>query len=117
MGVGPGDPELITLKAVRVLRECEAIAVPGTQIATSRAYCIALDAVPEIAHKETLALPAPMTKDHTALLAAHRANALTLEALLNEGKCVAYLTLGDPTIYCSFSYLQHILEAEGYPVP
>ena len=114
VGVGPGDPELITLKAVRVIRECEVIAVPGTRATASRAYRIALDVVPEIAHKETLALPTPMTKDHTALLAAHRANALTLEALLNEGKCVAYLTLGDPTIYSTFSYLQRQLSKDGY---
>ena len=46
----------------------------------------------------------------------HRKGAALLEKYLDTGRNVIYLTLGDPTIYCTFSYLQHILESDGYEV-
>ncbi|MBQ4370684.1 MAG: precorrin-2 C(20)-methyltransferase, partial [Oscillospiraceae bacterium] len=46
----------------------------------------------------------------------HRKGAELLESYLEQGKNVVFLTLGDPTVYCTFSYLQHILEADGYKV-
>ncbi|MBQ8078366.1 MAG: precorrin-2 C(20)-methyltransferase, partial [Oscillospiraceae bacterium] len=51
VGVGPGDPELMTLKAVRLIRETDVIAVPGVNAADSAAYRIAVQNVPELAHK------------------------------------------------------------------
>ena len=48
VGVGPGDPELMTLKAVRLIRENEVIAVPGKDAKESAAYKIASGAVPEM---------------------------------------------------------------------
>ncbi|MBQ1343923.1 MAG: precorrin-2 C(20)-methyltransferase, partial [Firmicutes bacterium] len=58
----------------------------------------------------------PMIKDRDRLKEEHRKAAELLKKYLDQGKNVVYLTLGDPTVYCTFSYLQHILEAEGYPV-
>lgn len=113
IGVGPGDPELMTLKAVRLIRECEVIAAPGE---ASIAYVIAAAAVPEIAGKEHLSIPMPMTKDRARIDEAHRKAAALLEARLDQGKNVAYLTLGDPTIYCSFSGIQRRLEEDGYAI-
>ena len=52
IGVGPGDPELMTLKAARLLREVDVIAIPGKEKETCTAYQIALGAVPEIEEKE-----------------------------------------------------------------
>ena len=116
IGVGPGDPELMTIKAVRLIREADVIAVPGTVAEQSVAYRIAAGTVPEIVQKELLAVPMPMTKDRKLLDEAHRSGAQLLEALLDQGKTVVFLTLGDPTVYCTFSYLQHHLEADGYKV-
>ena len=52
VGVGPGDPELMTLKAVRMIRENEIIAVPGADVKETVAYKIAVQAVPELEEKE-----------------------------------------------------------------
>lgn len=116
VGVGPGDPELMTLKAIRLIRENEVIAVPGKVAEESVAYKIAAAVVPEIASKELVPVYMPMVKDRALIHEEHRKGAALLKTYLDQGKNVVYLTLGDPTIYCTFSYLQHFLEDEGYPV-
>ena len=67
LGIGPGDPELLTLKAVLLIRENEVIAFPGEMPQETVAYKIAVQAVPELAEKELTALPMPMTKDPKVL--------------------------------------------------
>ena len=116
VGVGPGDPELMTLKAVRLIRENEVIAVPGQIAKETVAYQIAVQAVPELADKELVPVYMPMVKDRKRIDEEHRKGAELLKTYLDQGKNVVFLTLGDPTIYCTFSYLQHYLEADGYPV-
>ena len=116
VGVGPGDPELMTLKAVRLIRENEVIAVPGKNARESVAYKIALGAVPEIADKTLVPVYMPMLRDREKLAQEHQRGAKLLEEYLDQGKNVVYLTLGDSTVYCTFSYLQHILEDDGYEV-
>ena len=101
VGVGPGDPELMTLKAVRLIKENDIIAVPGAEVRETVAYKIAVQAVPELADKEVL-------KSY------HDAGAEKVKAVLDQGKDVVFLTLGDPTIYSTFSYVQKRVEADGY---
>ena len=67
IGVGPGDPELLTLKAVRLIRESAVVAVPGTAKEESVAYRIVKQAIPELDEKEIIPVPMPMTKDKTLL--------------------------------------------------
>ena len=116
VGVGPGDPELMTLKAVRLIRENDVIALPGKVPEETVAYRIAAGAVPGIADKELLAIDMPMSRDREVLKAAHRNGADLIESRLDKGQNVVFLTLGDPTVYCTFSYLQHLLETDGYAV-
>ncbi len=116
VGVGPGDPEYMTLKAVRLIRENRVIAVPGQAAKESAAYKIAVQAVPELAEKELVPVYMPMVKDRKLIDAEHRKGAELLKSYLDRGENVVFLTLGDPSIYCTFSYIQHYLEADGYPV-
>lgn len=114
VGVGPGDPELLTLKAVRIIEECDVLAVPGRTKEDSVAYGIALAAVSGIAQKETICIHMPMTKDEKKLKESHENGAVQIIRLLEQGRSVAFLTLGDPTIYSTYLYLQKYVQEAGY---
>ena len=116
VGVGPGDPELMTLKAIRLIRENDVIAVPGKVAQEAVAYKIAAAVVPELAQKELVPIYMPMVKDRALIDQEHQRAAKLVESYLDQGKNVVYITLGDSTIYCTFSYIQHYLEADGYTV-
>lgn len=115
VGVGPGDPELMTCKACRLIRENRVIALPGAQPEETLAYRIAVQSVPELAEKQLLALVMPMTHDRDKMARSHREAADTVERVLDQGENVVFLTLGDPTIYSTFSYVQELIERDGYP--
>ena len=114
VGVGPGDPEMMTLKACRLIRENDVIAVPGKDPKEAVAYKIALQAVPELADKELVPIYMPMIMDRKVQAENHRKGADLIETYLEDGRNVVYLTLGDSTIYCTFSYLQKLIEEDGY---
>lgn len=116
VGVGPGDPELMTQKAVRMIRENGIIAVAGKDAKEAAAYRIAASVVPEIADKELVPVYMPMVRDRELIEQEHRKGAALLESYLDQGRNVVYITLGDPSIYCTFSYLQEIILADGYDV-
>ena len=114
VGVGPGDPELMTLKAVHMIRENEVIAVPGKQPKETVAYQIAVQAAPELADKTLLPLYMPMTMDAEERENNWKIAADTAEQQLEQGKNVVFLTLGDPTVYSTFSYVKKLVEEHGY---
>lgn len=114
VGVGPGDPELMTLKAVRLIRENDVIMVPGKDPIESTAYKIAVQAVPELAEKELVPVDLPMLKDREELKRSHRKGADLMESYLDKGKNIVFLTLGDSTVYCTFTYIQAMLKEDGY---
>jgi len=108
VGVGPGDPELLTVKAVNVLKAADVIAVPRSSDSSSdglsQALLIAKRAV-DLEGKELMELLFPMTKDKEALNSARREAAAKVAFALDSGRTVAFITLGDPMLYSTFSYL------------
>lgn len=114
VGVGPGDPELMTLKAVKIALGADVIAVPHREPGKCTALRIALGAAPELAEKPVLPVDMPMTKDGQKLEQAYAAGAAALMGELDAGKTVCFLTLGDPTVYSTYLYLHERVAAAGY---
>lgn len=104
VGVGPGDPELITVKAVRAIKEADII---FTAASSKNSYSLAVEiASPYIAESAvTRQLGFPMTKDEKTAEEAWTANAREIAEALKQGKTAAFLTLGDPTTYSTFGYI------------
>ena len=113
VSVGPGDPELMTLQAVRRLQSCPVIAAPQTKSGQMLALEIAQGAV-DLTGKTIVPLHFPMSRNGDTLREAHTRAAEMLRHHLDAGQDVAMLNLGDVSVYATFGYLQEILQAEGY---
>ncbi|MEK4854426.1 precorrin-2 C(20)-methyltransferase [Paenibacillus sp. FSL H7-0756] len=118
VGVGPGDPELITLKACRLLRECPVIAYPATKKGgKSYAYeIIELHVDPQ--DKIMLGLVFPMTKDPELLAGGWTRTVELCWAELRQGRDVAFVTEGDPNLFSTFIHLSRLMQElhPGVPV-
>lgn len=113
VGVGPGDPELLTVKALRTLERCPVIAAPQTK----SGEMLALDIVRRAAAlegKTILPLFFTMARDKSQQRAAHETAADAIAAHLTAGRDVAMLNLGDVSIYATFGYIMDILRERGY---
>jgi len=111
IGVGPGDPELLTLKAIKTIAGCDLIAAPDSGAENQTALGIASE---HIAKKPVLSLDLPMINDKFDLQKKRELAAEAICAQLDMGKNVGFLTLGDPMIYSTYSYLHHIVISRGY---
>ena len=118
VGVGPGDPELLTLKAVNVIKEADVIIAPKTEKKEdSTALSIARPYLK--ADVEILKLVFPMIHmvNHADTLSdAWENNKNSILELLKEGKKVVFLTLGDPMFYSTYMYVFRLLKDCGYPI-
>ena len=109
VGVGPGDPELLTIKAVRVIKEADII---FTAASTKNKYSLAVEiATPYISPSTRIEkLSFPMTKDEKEVETAWIHNAKQIAEQLKKGKNAVFLTLGDPTTYSTFGYILKKME-------
>lgn len=115
VGVGPGDPELITVKALNVIKKADIICYVGKNKESSVAFNIAKGAWPDIDKKKTVGLDFPMTKDKKRLDFAHLKIASQVKELLKQGE-VAILTLGDPGIYSTYSYILKEIKSDNIDI-
>lgn len=111
VGVGPGDPELMTLKALRVLERCPVIAAPRTQGGRMLALDIARGAA-DLSGKQILPLRIPMGRGDRN--AAYAEAARRIEGFLAGGQDVAMVNLGDVSLYATYGYLMERIRARGY---
>ena len=114
VSVGPGDPELLTLKALRCIEQCPVLAAPRTAEGRMLALEIVKGAV-DVSGKTILPLHFAMSRDADTLRASHEAAAGAVREALDAGQDVAMLNLGDVSIYATYGYLEEILQAQGYP--
>jgi precorrin-2/cobalt-factor-2 C20-methyltransferase len=110
LGVGPGDPELITVKAWRIISQAQVIAYPAANAGDSLARRIAAPFTPEDVIE--LAIPLPMRREREPAQDAYDQAAPVIEQHLDAGRDVAFLCEGDPLFYGSFAYLLSRLSAQ-----
>lgn len=110
IGVGPGDPDLITLAAVNALAEVDVVFAPAS---ARNDFSLAQDIVrPHLRPAVNLRrLDFPMTRDDAVRGPARRQNAETVLECLNQGRNTAFITLGDPLIYSTFGHLLRLVQS------
>lgn len=109
VGIGPGDPGLLTLDAVKVIESADVIVAPRSEIAKSS---LALDVVQQYIPEKTDVIEHvyPMVRDPEVASANWAKISTRVGELLEQGLSVAHITLGDPMIYSTAHYL-----LEGFP--
>ncbi len=113
VGLGPGDPDLMTLRAARTIGAAEVVAYPALPDTDSFARSIAADLIRPDAHE--IVIEVPMTKAREPAQAAYDAGAERIAEVLAAGRDVAVLCEGDPFFYGSFMYL-HSRLSDRFPV-
>lgn len=115
IGVGPGDSGLITKKAIDIIKDIDVIIAPISKMGKkSKAFQIAKPHLKE--NVESVELEFPMIdldSEQDILRAKWKENAEVIAKLLEEGKNLAFLTLGDPMVYSTYSYIIPYLETIG----
>lgn len=103
IGIGPGDPELLTVKAARIIKEADYIFVPK---ASFKDESLALDIVKElVVNKKICEQVYPMTKDKNVLDRVWLNASIEIAEKIKNGSNVAYLTIGDPLTFSTYIYL------------
>jgi len=115
IGVGPGDPELLTVKAVKAIQNADIIMCPASkEDRPSIALSVVSSLIDKSKNQEIVKLIFPMTKDKDVLEATWKRNAKIMAETVLFGKNVVYLTVGDPFLYSTWIYMHKDLK-ENYP--
>ncbi len=115
IGVGPGDPDLLTVKAVKAIQNADIIMCPASkEDRPSIALSVVSSIIDKSKNQEIVKLIFPMTKDKDVLEATWKKNAKIMAEKVLLGKNVVYLTVGDPYLYSTWIYMHKDLK-ENYP--
>ena len=113
VGCGPGDPELLTVKAVKSIKNADVIMCPTSKEGKpSMALSVVSSIVDEANKQQIVNLVFPMTKDKEILENTWKKNARILADSVISGKKVVYLTVGDPYLYSTWIYLHREITKE-----
>lgn len=104
IGVGPGSPDMLTLRAVNRLNRADVLLAAASP-RNDHSFALSIAAPHLRPDVEVVRLDFPMTRDRRTLREAWDRNANTTAALLRQGRNAAFLTLGDPLVYSTFGYL------------
>ena len=113
VSVGPGDPELMTRQACRVLESCPVVAAPRTREGRNLALDIAAGAV-DLAGKTLLPLTFTMLREEEARQQSYRTAAEAIEKELSAGRDVAMVNLGDVSVYATAYYILELVRDDGF---
>ena len=118
ISLGPGDPELITLKALKALNAVEVIFCPGTKSGEGRMKSRALDILRQLEVDETKIrlFQVPMSRDRQEALCAYDRVCGEVLELVRSGKSVGITAEGDACFYSSAHYMYGQLAQVGFPV-
>lgn len=117
VGVGPGDPELLTRKAERIISRCPVVCAP-TGAADAASYALSIvEHLLDRSRQEILIRTFPMLKKGPELEAAWEEVANEIIARIDQGEDVAFITIGDPCLYSTFLYLHRIIAAKRADIP
>ena len=115
IGVGPGDPDLLTVKAVNAIKNAEVIMCPASkEDRPSIALSVVSSLIDKSKNQEINKLIFPMTKDKDILVDTWKRNAEIMAKKVLSGKNVVYLTVGDPYLYSTWIYMHREIEKK-YP--
>jgi precorrin-2/cobalt-factor-2 C20-methyltransferase len=115
IGVGPGDPDLLTVKAVKAIQNADIIMCPASnEDRPSIAFSVVSSIIDKSKNQKIIKLIFPMTKDKDILEATWKRNAKIMAETVLTGKNVVYLTVGDPFLYSTWIYMHKDLK-ENYP--
>ena len=113
VGVGPGDPELLTLQAANILKRCPVIAAPQTKSGQMLALDIARSAL-DLREKEVLPLSFTMSREPSLREESYQTAARQIEAFLQKGLDVAMVNLGDVSIFATAYYILERIREDGF---
>ena len=113
VGVGPGDPELLTLQAANILKRCPVIAAPQTKSGQMLALDIARSAL-DLREKEILPLSFTMSREPALREESYQTAARQIEAFLQKGLDVAMVNLGDVSIFATAYYILERIREDGF---
>ncbi|MFB5624402.1 MAG: precorrin-2 C(20)-methyltransferase, partial [Nitrosopumilus sp.] len=115
IGVGPGDVDLLTVKAVKAIQNADIIMCPASkEDRPSIALAVVSPIIDKSKNQEIVKLIFPMTKDKDVLEDTWKKNAKIMAETVLTGKNVVYLTVGDPFLYSTWIYMHKDLK-ENYP--
>lgn len=117
VSLGPGDPELITLKGLKNLQNADVVFSPATTLRNGNSSSRAKDILLQlgIEERKIILFDVPMSKDRTKAIYSYNQVSIHIEEAYKQGKCVAVTAEGDASFYSSIYYISEYLRIHNIP--